>query len=141
VPVLNDVSGLDLGPNPPAWQKWFLDLLGHQPNQLRASETPTVVEEVPLGYQPQPIALNSFLGPIDVVRTSCFGPGTLVRTLSGLEPIESLKVGEQVLAQNTQTGALAYKPILLVHHIAPSRTIRLKLGDETADSSHFEQGN
>jgi len=139
LPVLNDVSGLALGPNPPAWQKWFVDLLGYQFNQLRASETPTVVEEVPLAYQPEPIPLKIFTGPIDVIRMSCFGPGTLVRTLSGLEPIESLKVGDQVLTQSTKTGALGYKPVLVVHHNPPSKTFRLKLGDETIVSSHFHR--
>ena len=74
LPVLNDVSGLALGPNPPAWQKWFVDLVGYQLYQLRASESPTVIEEVPLAYQPQPIPLNTFIGPIDVRRASCFGP-------------------------------------------------------------------
>ncbi len=139
LPVLNDVSGLALGPNPPAWQKWFVDLVGYQLYQLRASESPTVIEEVPLAYQPQPIPLNTFIGPIDVRRASCFGPGTLVRAISGLEPIESLKVGDQVLTQSTRTGALGYKPVLVVHHNPPSKTFRIKLGDETITSSHFHR--
>ncbi len=63
----------------------------------------------------------------------------MVRTLEGLEPIESLKVGDQVLTQSTKTGALGYKPVLVVHHNPPSRTFRLKLGDETIVSSHFHR--
>jgi len=137
LPVLNQVSGLTLGPSPLAWQKWFVDLLGYRLNQLQASSNPTIIEDVPLAYQPQPVPINSFIAPIGVSRMSCFGAGTLVRTLSGLEAIESLRVGDQVLTQNTKTGALGYNPILLVHHNPPSKTFRLKLGDETITSSYF----
>ena len=68
----------------------------------RHPRPPTVVENVPLAYQPQPIPLGSFSAPIAVQRMSCFGAGTMVRTLTGLEPIESLKVGDQVLTQSIQ---------------------------------------
>jgi len=139
LPVLDEVSGLALGPNPLAWQKWFVDLLGFRLNQLQASNNPTIIENVPLAYQPQPVPISSFIGPIAVTRVSCFGAGTLVRTLGGLEPIESLKVGDQVLSQTTTTGALGYKPVLVVHHNPPSKTFRIKLGEETIVSSHFHR--
>jgi tetratricopeptide (TPR) repeat protein len=139
LPVLNEVSGLALGPNALAWQKWFVDLLGFRLNQLQASANPTIVEEVPLAYQPQPVPISSFVAPIGVTRFSCFGAGTLVRTLTGLEPIESLKVADQVLTQSTKTGALSYRPILAVHHNPPSKTFRLKLGGETIVSSTFHR--
>jgi tetratricopeptide (TPR) repeat protein len=137
LPVLRDISGQDTGPDPIAWLKWFNNLVGF--NQLQASERPTVTEEVPLEYQPQPIPLGSFSGPISVSRCSCFGAGTMVRTLSGSAPIEKLKVGDQVLTQSTKTGALAYKPILVVHHNPPSKTYRLNLGKEAIISSQFHR--
>ena len=137
LPVLNDVSGLNLGPDPVAWQTWLNNLVGFKSQQ--ASEPPTVVENVPLEYQPAPIPLGSFSGPISVTRVSCFGAGTMVRALAGLQPIESLKVGDQVLTQNCKTGALAYKPILVVHHNPPSTTYRIKLGHETIVSSYFHR--
>jgi hypothetical protein len=137
LPVLNDISGLNLGPDPAAWQKWFNNLVGF--NSLQASEPPTVTQNVPLAYQPEPIPVSSFSGPVSVTRISCFGAGTLVRTLSGLQPIESLKIGDPVLTQNCKTGALSYNPILVVHHNPPSKTYQITLGDETITSSYFHR--
>ncbi len=137
LPVLNDVSGLNLGPDPAAWQLWFNNLVGFTSQQ--ASEPRTVVENVPLAYKPAPIPLGSFSTPITAVRYSCFGAGTMVRTLTGLEPIESLKVGDQVLSQNCKTGGLSYQPILAVHHNPPSKTYRINFGEETIVSSFFHR--
>ncbi len=128
LPVLRDISGLEIGPKPLEWQKWYVNLIGYQLNQLQASQNPTVIEEVPLAYQPQPIPIGQFAGPIAASRISCFGAGTLVRTLTGLEPIETLKVGDPVLTQSTRTGALGYKPIVAVHHNPPSRTFQVTAG-------------
>jgi hypothetical protein len=43
---------------------------------------------------------------------SCFAKGTPVWTSSGVAPIETIQVGDLVLAQNIETGELAYKPVL-----------------------------
>ncbi|MGP0070097.1 MAG: polymorphic toxin-type HINT domain-containing protein [Isosphaeraceae bacterium] len=139
VPILKDISGLAIGPKPAEWQKWYVNLIGYQFNQMQSPDKPMVVEDVPLAYQPQPIPLGQFMGPIATQRVSCFGAGTLVRTLTGLEPIETLKVGDPVLTQNTRTGTLAYKPILAVHHNPPSKTFEVKLGEETVVSSEFHR--
>src|SRR5262249_17733801 len=92
LPILRDVSGLDVGPKPLDWQKWYVNLVGYQLNQLQSSERPTTIEDVPLAFQPQPIPIGQLTIPISVTRVSCFGAGTLVRTLTGLEPIETLKI-------------------------------------------------
>ena len=139
VPILKAISGLDIGPKPLEWQTWYVNLIGYQLNQLQSSDKFTVIEEVPLAYQPQPVPISSFLNPTSVQRLSCFGAGTLVRTLTGLEPIETLKVGDPVLTQSTRTGALGYKPILAVHHNPPSKTFEVKLGEETVVSSEFHR--
>jgi hypothetical protein len=44
-----------------------------------------------------------------------------------------------VLAQSTKTGALAYRPIVAVHHNPPSRTFRVAIGGETVVSSEFHR--
>ncbi len=137
--VLKDISGLDIGPKRAEWQKWYVNLIGYQLNQLQASENPTVIENVPLAYQPQPIPIGQLTAPVAASRVSCFGAGTLVRTLTGLEPIETLKVGDSLLTQSTRTGMLSYKPILGVHHNPPSRTYKVKLGGETIVSSEFHR--
>ncbi len=139
VPVLKDVSGLDLGTNQGDWQKWYTDLVGYQALSASTTEPPTVIEQVPLDYQPQPVPIGQFIGPIAVQRMSCFGAGTLVRTLGAVRPIEELAVGDQVLSQSTRTGALAYRPILVTHHNPPSKTFEISLGRETLVSSAFHR--
>jgi hypothetical protein len=142
VPILEDISGLKIGPKPAEWRRWYINLVGYQLNQLQASETPTVIENVPLVYQPQPVPIGEFLSPIAAVSVqmmSCFGAGTLVRTLSGLEPIETLKVGDPVLTQSNKTGVLAYRPILVIHHNPPCKTFQVTLGQETVVSSEFHR--
>jgi hypothetical protein len=61
----------------------------------------------------------------------CFAAGTVVRTRSGLRPIEEIKVGDQILSQNTWTGALGYRPVLAAHHYPPAATLRIGLQGET----------
>ncbi len=94
--------GSTSGPSPPGGGQWYNNLIGYQLNQLQSSDKPLTVENVPLAYQPQPIAIGQFTGPIAMERHSCFAAGTLVRTLTGLEPIETLKLGDPVLTQSTQ---------------------------------------
>jgi len=43
---------------------------------------------------------------------SCFTAGTKVWTLAGSKTIESMRVGDLVLSQDTESGQLAYKPVL-----------------------------
>jgi hypothetical protein len=61
---------------------------------------------------------------------SCFAAGTPVRTLLGPRPIESIEVGDQVLAQDVTTGALSFEPVVALHHNPPKPTLRIDLGDE-----------
>jgi hypothetical protein len=61
---------------------------------------------------------------------SCFAAGTPVRTLLGMRPIESIQVGDQVLAQDVTTGALSFEPVVELHHNPPKPTVRIDLGDE-----------
>lgn len=44
-------------------------------------------------------------------RVECFAAGTLVCTATGMVAIEKLRVGDMVLAQNVETGELAFKPV------------------------------
>ena len=50
------------------------------------------------------------------------GAGTPVQTRTGPRPIEALRVGDLVLAQDTTTGALGFRPVLFTHHNPPSKT-------------------
>ncbi|HEY1599898.1 MAG TPA: polymorphic toxin-type HINT domain-containing protein [Pirellulales bacterium] len=68
---------------------------------------------------------------------ACFVPGTKVWTVTGTVPIETIRMGDWVLAQNVDTGELAYKPVMattvgpslpLVEIHAGQETIRCTLG-------------
>jgi hypothetical protein len=114
----------DLKNDEDAWHTWWYDKLGY------SYEPPAQVQ----------VAVNASPSyPPPLVR-SCFAVGTLVRTLDGSRPIESLKVGDQVLSQDVATGALSFQPILVVHHNAPARTLRITMDhDETIVASVYHR--
>ncbi|WP_406698287.1 polymorphic toxin-type HINT domain-containing protein [Singulisphaera sp. Ch08] len=135
--LLNEATGQDLAATPSAWQGWWIDQLGYSQKSRYEQPKPTFVEVVSRPLPP----VAGFDDNSDgyVRRISCFGAGTPVHTLSGIQPIESLNEGDQVLTQNMKTGALGYKPILVVHRNPPSPTYRIALGDETVISSYFHR--
>lgn len=63
--------------------------------------------------------------------STCFVAGTAVRAIDGPRAIETLRVGDQVLSQAETTGALAFQPVLGVHHNEPGGTLRVALDDGT----------
>ncbi len=93
------------------WHTWWFDKLGYtyespQPVELQVDASPQ--------YPPPRVY-------------SCFAAGTPVRTRDGRKPIDKILVGDQVLAQDVTTGSLGFHPVTVVHHNAPSATIRVAL--------------
>ncbi|MBX6313138.1 MAG: Hint domain-containing protein, partial [Isosphaeraceae bacterium] len=80
-------------------------------------------------YIPRPVAPIASVFPR--VGHSCFAAGTPVRARDGLRAIETLRVGDQVLTQDTTTGALSFQPVLAALHNPPNATYRIELGDTT----------
>jgi hypothetical protein len=136
--ALVPVTGQDFGQDDAAWRKWWTDAQGYAYTPTKDSPKPTVVEEVPLAYQPQSTitTFNQTLGTTTQVSAqmghSCFGAGTPVRTLSGPRPIESLRVGDRVLTQDTRTGELGFRPVLAVYHNPPNETWRVGVEGQSA---------
>jgi hypothetical protein len=54
----------------------------------------------------------------------------LIWTEAGLEPIEKLRVGDRVLAQNPDTGEVTFKCIAETTLRPPSPTVRVQVGSE-----------
>jgi hypothetical protein len=134
--VLKEMGGKDLGPDRDSWASWAADLQGYAFSAQRVSVStppPTVVEQVPLDYQPQavPIVSAAVTGQQITMGHSCFGAGTPVRTLQGPRPIEDIQDGDQVLCQDTRTGALKFQPVVEAYHNPPNATYRIGLGEET----------
>jgi hypothetical protein len=99
-----------------AWRAWWADEQGYPyspgaPPRKRTVNQVRIVPIFPHGH-------------------SCFAAGTPVRTLLGIRPIESIQVGDQVLAQDVTTGALSFEPVVALHHNPPKPTLRIDLGDE-----------
>ncbi len=131
--VLTDSVGIDLGMEKTAWDKWLVDLSGYAFAAASSFEPPTVVEQVPLSYQPQaaPVIVSQPIGVVVERQHSCFGAGTLVRALDGSSRIERLRAGDLVLTQSPKTGELKYQPIVTAYHNPPNTTLRIELGNET----------
>src|SRR5581483_7285581 len=48
-----------------------------------------------------------------------------------LRPVESIRMGDEVLTRDTTTGALSYQPVVAVFHNKPNQTLKVALGDES----------
>jgi hypothetical protein len=96
-----------------AWRAWWADEQGY-------SYTP--------GAPPRKRKVRSVVHVY--VTNSCFAAGTPVRTLLGLRPIETIQLGDQVLAQDVTTGALGFEPVVAIYHNPPKPTLRIDLGGE-----------
>jgi hypothetical protein len=70
--------------------------------------------------------------PYDTVsfNSSCFVKGTPVWTKTGQQPIETIVIGDLVLAQDVNTGELAYKPVIGRTVRPPSPILKLAFGGE-----------
>jgi Pretoxin HINT domain len=123
--ALGQLTGESLGADPDAWLKWWNDKLGLTYERTEPTVKKTTVEFVPVSA---PLARGGGHG-------KCFAAGTPVATMTGPRPIESLKVGDVVLSQDTVTGVLSYQPIVGLHHNPPAETVRIRLNDETIVST------
>ncbi len=120
LPLLEDLTGQKFGDDPRAWQTWWADQLG------------LVYDDRYADNQNKPV-LTDFVGLPEVVRPhhACFRAGTMVQTLSGPRKIESIAVGDRVVAQNTKTGALSLRAVLGTYINGPAETLKMAIDGET----------
>ena len=88
------ITGQDLGAEPEKWKTWWTDQLGYVYQSNIPETKPTLTDTV--------IATTPFT--VGTSHTACFAAGTLVATMDGPRAIESIQVGDRVLAQDTTTG-------------------------------------
>ncbi len=119
LPLLDALTGQNFGADPRAWQTWWADQLGLVLDDRYAENN-------------KPI-LTDFVGLPDVIRPhhACFRAGTMVHTLSGPRKIESIAVGDRVVAQNTETGALSLRAVLGTYINGPAETLKIAIDGET----------
>ncbi len=138
--ILKTATGINLPLEPQFWQKWFVNQVGYRYNLTTPDEVPTIVENAPLLDQARPIPIETTHRiNLETFRMSCFGKGTLVRTVDGPRAIETLSIGDRVLTQDTHTGKLGYQPITHVHRNPPSETYRITLDGRPIVSSYFHR--
>jgi hypothetical protein len=115
--ALDDVPSSLKDDDENGWHTWWFDKLGYR------YETPpqTQIQFVDTSPQYPPPRVYS-----------CFAAGTLVRTRDGRKPIETVLVGDQVLTQDVTNGSLGFHPVTVLHHNAPSATIRVVLDNGDA---------
>ena len=111
IQVLQTVTGQWIGRDPDDWRRWWYDQLGYSYESPKQRPVRTSVHYV------------------HNIR-SCFGQRTPVLTLTGPRAIETLRIGDLVLSQDTQTGSLSYEPVVGLHKNPPMATLRLRLGNE-----------
>jgi hypothetical protein len=122
LPVLGMITGQDLGAEPEKWKTWWTDQLGYVYQSDVPQTKPTYTDTLRVQT---PFTVGT------VPHAACFAAGTLVMTIDGLRPIESIQVGDRVLAQDPTSGQLSFRPVVALHRNRPSPTLRITLDGET----------
>ncbi len=98
--TLRAVTGRDYGVAPARWKAWWAIVQGYLDAMDQAdSKKPSEIVIQPPGKD-------------DPVSNASLAGGTLVQTSTGARTVESVRVGDLVLAQDVATGRLEYKPVL-----------------------------
>ncbi len=116
-----------LGNDPRAWWQWWNDQ-----NEVYVD-----------GQKPQHIVLT--VARIDIQdrvppprppgQKDCLAAGTSIWTAAGAIPVEQVQVGDLVLAQNVNTGELAYKAVLRATTRPPAPLIRIRTAHDRIECS------
>jgi hypothetical protein len=160
IPVLAATTGEDFGDNPRAWWDWWFDYnevardgarpvdeqrfadSTHRYYRAPSEKTVTVrpvADEMRPDNEPKLPYMQSGRRQVQYPRIAlpqssfpeCFAAGTPVWTRTGLRPIESLDIGDFVLAQDAATGELKYKPVLGRTVRKPTVCRKLSIGKDT----------
>ena len=99
-----------------AWVKWWNELVG---GSTAAGPAP---RDQGRGGTPQGTVEQRAMLP-------AFGAATPFLTISGLQPVEAIRAGDLVLTRDTASGALAFTPVLTIHHSENQVVKTITIGD------------
>jgi hypothetical protein len=125
IAALSGATAQNLGDSPKAWWDWWRDHNEYASNGY----------DVDRYYDSDTDNYYYGLPKVSVISTaprttSCFAKGTAVWTKTGQRTIETLELGDLVLAQNVETGELSYKPVIARTLRPPSEILSVKLRGE-----------
>jgi hypothetical protein len=140
--ALNLATDQNLPASPQVWWKWWND-----ENEVYV-EGPKAVHSIRPGEQLARLdiqeQIEARIRAREIVEMSqnpqtrrhdCLAAGTPVWTATGAVAIEKIMIGDMVLAQDVETGQLAYKVVLQTTIRPPSPLIKVQVGDETIETS------
>ena len=139
--TLVGVLGWSAGPGRSDWDAWWNDQRGYVLAPRPGVNKPTISETIAPEHTPQPIGRYRFNpgSGYYIPNTDCFAAGTPVRTLDGPRAIESVKVGDRVLAQDPATGGLSFQPVVALFPTPQSETLRVTLDNETVVTTAIQR--
>ncbi len=125
--VLTATTGKNLGADREVWRKWWAEEQGYTygPPAPRPRQDLTLSESKPI-----------FAAE---VSADCFAAGTPVRTITGLRPIETVEVGDQVLTQDPCSGTLSYQPVVATVHSQPEKLLKINLREEAIKATAIDR--
>jgi hypothetical protein len=121
--VLAAISGKDPSSSLQVWWDWWRT---ESDTDLTGGKGTYVVTEEDFVGNPQ----SGF-----AVMPDCLAAGTRIWTEEGLVPIEKIAVGDLVLAQDVESGELAYKPVLRTTLRPPKELCTIRFSEESVVST------
>jgi hypothetical protein len=135
--VLNLATDQNLPAAPETWWQWWNDkhevyVEGEKPlHSVRPNEQLARIERFRELEDRQAREAAQRSGR----RCDCLAAGTAVWTVRGPVAVEEVQIGDLVLAQDVETGELAYKPVLQTTVRPSSTLVRIQCGEQTLQAS------
>jgi hypothetical protein len=123
--ALNIATNQQLPVEPQRWWQWW-----DEENDIGRQGSKQVVarqQVQQLAVVDRPQLLTAQAAPMQPAG-ECFVAGTLVLTQQGDLPIEKVRVGDLVLAQNVDSGELAFKPVLRATLRPAGPLVKIQIG-------------
>ena len=128
ISALANAVGQQLSSEPQGWWQWWNDhneiyMKGQKPEQpVFQSNSLAIIDRLP----PPPPPPS---------QRDCLAAGTAIWTEMGAVAVEDLQVGDLVLAQDIETGELAYKAVTRTTIRPKTRLVRIQTEREQIDAS------
>jgi hypothetical protein len=130
--TLSVATGQQLPATPDSWWEWW-----NEHNEIfveGTKQTRTLTRTEQVSIADRTLTLQGSGGGSQLTK-DCLAAGTNVWTAGGPVAIDKLKAGDLVLAQESATGELSYKPVLQTTVRPASALVELKVGGEIVRTS------